>query len=303
MSTAAEEMEALDPRSFEDFVSGVRLLAEDRILKVLSQSTLGIDVKVMMPGKMLRTHLAGRLCAGGWSSADRTTLQAACAATELAHTASLCHDDVVDNSLIRRSLPTLWRIVGSSGAILIGDLLLCEAMALLMEIEPGRLARGFLAKITEVVEAEAEQELLWRGKQVDLETCLRLARGKTGPLFAFVAGICGGEDENLCGLLEEAGYRIGTAYQLADDLLDILGAESTVGKTLGTDLVRGKFTLPQTGAAGKRAARANISDLCISAVELVNDYPKTREGLREFLRHDLHPVMEQTLGVETGIAV
>ncbi len=293
----------MESGTVESFVSGVRLLAEGRMLKALSQSTSGIDVKVMMPGKMLRTRLVGRLCAGGRSSVDRTILQAACAATELVHTASLCHDDVVDNSLIRRSLPTLWRTVGSSGAILIGDLLLCEAMTLLMETGGGRLARGFLTKVTEVVEAEAQQELLYRGKEVDVETCVRLARGKTGPLFAFVAGTCGGEDKALCGLLEEAGYRIGTAYQLADDLVDILGTECTAGKTLGTDLIRGKFTLPHIDDAGRRVARESIGELCISAVELLDGYPKAREGVVEFLRHDLCPIMEQTLGVEMGIAV
>ncbi len=293
----------MNPRTVEGFVSGVRLLAEDRILKALSQSTSGIDVNVMMPGKMLRTHLAGRLWAGGWSSVNRTTLQAACAATELVHTASLCHDDVVDDAMIRRAAPTLWRTVGPSGAILIGDLLLCEAMGLLMEVEAGRLVRGFLTKVTEVVEAEALQELVYRGKQVDVETCFRLARGKTGPLFAFIAGTCGGEDESLCGLLEEVGYRIGTAYQLSDDLVDVLGTEGTAGKTLGTDLIRGKFTLPRIGDAGERAARKSINELCISAVELLDDHPKLREGLREFFCHDLQPVLEQTLGVETGIAV
>lgn len=303
MSGTLAEMKALDSRTAEGLVSGVRLLAEGRILKALSQSASGIDVEVMMPGKMLRTRLVGRLYADGWSSADRTTLQAACVATELVHTASLCHDDVVDNSLIRRSLPTLWRTVGSSGAILIGDLLLCEAMSLLMETEAGRLARGFLTKVTEVVAAEARQELVYRGKEVDGETCLQLARGKTGPLFAFVAETCGGEDKALCGLLEEAGYRIGTAYQLADDMVDILGTECDVGKTLGTDLIRGKFTLPQIGEAGKRAARESINNLCVSAVELLNDYPKARKGLTEFLRHDLQPVMKQASGVETGIAI
>ena len=296
-------MKALDPGTVEDFVSGVRLLAEGRILKALSQSTSGIDVKVMMPGKMLRTCLAGRLCTGGWSLVDRSVIESACVAVELVHTASLCHDDVVDNAMMRRAAPALWQVVGSCGAILIGDLLLCEAMDLVMGAEGGRHVRSFIAKVKEVVEAEARQELLWRGKQVDVETCLQLARGKTGPLFAFVAGTCGGEDEALCGLLEEAGYRIGTAYQLADDLVDILGTECTAGKTLGTDVMRGKFTLPQIGDAGERAARESIRDLCISAAELLNGYPKAREGLTEFLCHDLQPLLEQTLGVERGIAV
>ena len=85
--------------------------------------------------------------------------------------------------------------------------------------------------------------------------------------------------------------------------MDILGTECAAGKTLGTDSIRGKFTLPCIGDAGERVARESIRDLCISAVELLNNYPETQEGLREFLCHDLQPVMEQTLGVETGIAI
>ena len=256
-----------------------------------------------MPGKMLRTRLAGRLCAGGWSSVNPATVQAACAATEMVHTASLCHDDVVDNSMIRRSLPTVWRTSSPSGAILIGDLLLCEAMDLLISTENGRYLTSFMGRLTEVVRAEIEQELVWRGRVADAETCLRLARGKTGPLFGFVAGVCGGGDEALCGLLEEAGYRIGTAYQIADDLLDILGTESSVGKTLGTDSVRGKLTLPQLDDGGGRVARENIGDLCTSAVELLKEFPKVQEGLMEFLLHDFRPVLDRGLGVDVGIAV
>lgn len=299
------EIKALNPETVEDFVSGVRLLTENRILTALSQSTLGvdIDVKVMMPGKMLRTRLAGRLCTCDCSSVDRTSLQSVCAATELVHTASLCHDDVVDNSLIRRALPTLWQTVGASGAILIGDLLLSEAIDIVMDVEDGHYLPGFIDKVKQVVQSEAQQELLWRGKQVDIETCLHLARGKTGPLFAFAAAASGGEDQGLCELLEEIGYRIGTAYQLADDLIDIIGTERTVGKTLGTDMIRGKFTLPQIGDTGKRVAQENISDLCNSATELLSDYPKARKALGEFLQHDLHPVLEKTLGIEMGIAI
>ncbi len=299
------EIKALNPETVEDFVSGVRLLTENRILTALSQSTLGvdIDVKVMMPGKMLRTRLAGRLCTCDCSSVDRTSLQSVCAATELVHTASLCHDDVVDNSLIRRALPTLWQTVGASGAILIGDLLLSEAIDIVMDVEDGRYLPGFIDKVKQVVQSEAQQELLWRGKQVDIETCLHLARGKTGPLFAFAAAASGGEDQGLCELLEEVGYRIGTAYQLADDLIDIIGTERTVGKTLGTDMIRGKFTLPQIGDTGKRVAQENIGDLCNSGTELLSDYPKARKALGEFLQHDLHPVLEKTLGIEMGIAI
>ncbi len=295
------EMKALEPRSIEGFVSRVRLLAEGRVSKALCQSALGINVNAVMPGKMLRTRLAGRLYDGGWSTVDCRSLQAVCAVTELVHTASLCHDDVVDNALVRRSMPTLWLEAGPSGAILVGDLLLCEATDLVMSTEGGRYLPEFVSKLREVVRSEAEQELLWRGKQVDVEMSLQLARGKTGPLFAFVAGVCGGNDETLSESLTEAGYRIGTAYQLADDLLDINGRPDIAGKTLGTDQLRRKYTLAQCGDSGQQITRETIDQMCTSAVELLKSYPEAQESLAEFLALDLEPVLKQFLGVDKGM--
>ena len=287
---------------FDAAIDSVRRVVAARAGKVASTFADHHAVEGVASGKMLRSRLGVRLFVNGAPVAD-STLEAVCAATELAHAASLCHDDVIDNSLMRRSMPTLWRTMGTSGAILIGDLLLCEAMDLMMQTDDGRHLASFVGKVRQVIEAEAEQELLWRGKPMDVQTCLRLARGKTGPLFALVSEACGGDDADLCELLSEAGCRIGAAYQLADDLMDVLGSEDVVGKTLGTDSARGKNTLAQVGQAGERIAAENITDLCASAVEMLNDYPKEQKGLREFLRHDLCPVLEQMLGVETGIAI
>ncbi len=254
-----------------------------------------IDIRFLLSGKMLRSRLGIRLLANRSSLVDRSALQAVCAATELVHTASLCHDDVVDNSLIRRSQPTLWRVTGPSAAILVGDLLLCEATKLLAETQNGRYLNSFIVKVREVIIAEAEQELLYRGKWVDEETCLRLARGKTGPLFAFISRVCGGDDETLSSLLEEAGYRIGAAYQLADDLLDVVGSEDVSGKTLGTDVMRRKFTLAQGGEQGPGVTREHVRQLCASAIDLVEAYSDVQDAMRQFLRDDLQPVFDRHL--------
>lgn len=284
-----------------DLTQNVRSVVESRTAKALSATKSDVPLRLLMPGKMLRTRLAARLFAG--SSSDPMSLQAACAATEVVHTASLCHDDVMDNSILRRSLPTLWQVSGPSGAVLVGDLLLCEAMDLLIPVENGRYLPLFLAKVREVVEAEAQQELCWRGRTVDAETCLRLARSKTGPLFAFVASVCGGDDEALCGLLEEVGYLIGTAYQLADDLLDVIGIEGEAGKTLKTDSARGKFTLPQVQDIGESITRQEIQELFRSAMDILSDYPEAQQALMDFLLHDLQPVLERQLGVDMRIVV
>jgi len=283
------------------FVQDVRRTVEGKIARAMSFTGDALSSELLEPGKMLRARLAARLLDA--SLVDESILQAACTATELVHTASLCHDDVVDNSLIRRSLPTLWRSAGASGAILVGDLLLCEAIDVLTDSGDGRLLSPFIRKIAEVVQAEAEQELRWRGNEVDAETCLRLARGKTGPLFAFVASVCGGGDGKLAGALEEAGYCTGAAYQLSDDLLDVLGTESDAGKTLGTDLARGKHTLPQVGVCGQDVARDNIARLCSAALACLDDYPAMRDALAEYLLKDLQAVWDQCPGVDMGIAV
>lgn len=295
------EMKAVTFEAVDGFISRVHAEVERLVISALSQPLGNIGLRAVMPGKMLRTRLAGRLFTGGFSSVKPSSLEAVCAAIEIVHTASLCHDDVVDNSLIRRSMPTLWQEAGPSGAILIGDLLLCEATDLILLTENGRYLPAFVSKLKEVVRGEAEQELLFRGRKVNAETSLQLARGKTGPLFAFVAGVCGGEDETLTELLTEAGYRIGTAYQLADDLLDIYGSQEVAGKTLGTDLLRRKYTLPQASDSGKQITQETIDQMCTSAVELLKDYPEAQAGLTEFLTLDLEPILKKFLGVDKGI--
>ena len=188
----------------------------------------------------------------------------ACAAIELAHTASLCHDNVIDGGFLRRQQPTLWRVMGSTAAILVGDLLLCEAMDVLVNVQNGGLVEPFTVKLREVCAAELEQDLGSRGKVLEEAACLRLARGKSGPFFAFLGYVCGGAQPDLRAALEEAGYQVGTLYQMADDLLDVVGGASA-GKTLGTDAKTRKFTVPQMAQKGPARARASESGRCATA--------------------------------------
>ncbi len=245
-----------------------------------------------MPGKMLRTRWAARLAESGGVQVSPGTLAAACAATELAHTASLCHDDVIDGGFLRRQQPTLWRVLGPSAAILIGDLLLCEAMDVLRSVENGGLVGPFVAKLREVCAAELEQDLDSRGKVLEETACLRMARGKSGPFFAFVGYACGGAQPDLCAALEEAGYQVGTLYQIADDLLDVIGG-AAAGKTLGTDAALRKFTLPQAVPAGPARTRERICALRDAALDGMQAWPPMRVALSQFFQRDLQPVFAQ----------
>jgi geranylgeranyl pyrophosphate synthase len=246
----------------------------------------------LMPGKMLRTRWAARLAACGEPQVALRTIMHACAATEMAHTASLCHDDVIDGGFLRRQQPALWRVLGPSAAILIGDLLMCEAMDLLGSVENGRLVGPFVAKLREVCAAELEQDLQLRGKALEEAACLRVARGKSGPFFAFTGYVCGGAQTRLRAALEETGYQVGTLYQMADDLLDVLGG-SAAGKTLGTDAEQRKFTLPQMVPGGVAKTRARIRALRDAALEGVEEWPPMRSALSQFFRRDLQPLFAQ----------
>jgi len=245
-----------------------------------------------MPGKMLRTRWAARLAESGGMEADPATIVHACAATEMAHTASLCHDDVIDGGFLRRQQPALWRVMGSTAAILIGDLLLLEAMDVLGRVENGGLVGPFIAKVREVCAAELEQDLALRGKLLEEAACLRLARGMSGPFFAFVGYACGGAQPDLCAALETAGYRMGTLYQMADDLLDVVGCDAA-GKTLGTDVKLQKFTVPKMAPKGPAKTRARIRALRDAVLDDLRPWPPARAASLDFFQQDLQPVFAQ----------
>jgi geranylgeranyl pyrophosphate synthase len=284
-----------EERSAAEFVAAVQRTVEAGVREVAASLHLADNLAQLVPGKMLRSRLAARLVACGGTRAGRRTLERCCAATEFAHTASLLHDDVIDGGLFRRALPAFWTITSPSAAILVGDLLLCKAMALVADTEGGRYMGPFISTIREVCTAEAEQELFLRDKPVDRDTCLRLAREKTGPFFAFV-GLVSGGDTDLAGALEEAGYRIGAAYQIFDDLVDIVGDEREAKKTLGTDVARRKFTLPQSPDDGQREAVECVEGLCRSAIEHVSEWPPARAGIETYLDQDIRPVFQRHLG-------
>jgi len=284
------------------FLAETRGLIATRVCKAVGFAALAEqDVEQLLPGKMLRSRLAARLVEGGLP-VDLRTLRHFCAATELVHTASLCHDDVVDNAILRRARLALWQSTGPSTAILIGDLLLCEALELVMQVENGLRMGLFVSRVREVIRTEVAQELLLRGRPMGEGECIQVARGKTGPLFALVAEVCGGDDRELAASLAEAGYRIGTAYQLADDLLDVVGDEEVAGKTLGTDSVRGKFTLPMSGRDGGRATRRRVSEMCEAALGCLDAWREARRAVAAFLRQDLQPVLDQHVDVCMGLA-
>jgi octaprenyl-diphosphate synthase len=169
------------------------------------------------------------------------------AAVEFMHNATLLHDDVVDESDMRRGRPAARMIWGNQASVLVGDYLLGQAF--LMMVETGRLdALGVLARAATII---AEGEVFQLSKAGDLaatpEDYDQVIRAKTAMLFqaaAEVGAMAGGADAAGRLALRDYGMELGLAFQLVDDVLDYRGESGAMGKNTGDDLREGKMTLP-----------------------------------------------------------
>ncbi len=260
---------------------------------VLNRLPPGTERQFLGTGKMLRSRLLFR--AGDAAVTPVPVLLHSAAAVELIHAASLLHDDVIDGGFIRRNLPAFWVERGIPGAILVGDLMLFKALELLGETDDGRLMAALVKMTGEVCDAESEQELFLRGKQPTWENCVTIARRKTGALFAFAAYAAGGADPALSAALQEAGYAIGTAYQLADDILDVVGTEGDAGKTLGTDHMRCKTTAASAAAVTGVDPVLYIELLLQEAEDILAPWPAILRAWRQFADEDLRPAVNKSL--------
>jgi geranylgeranyl pyrophosphate synthase len=193
-------------------------------------------------GKRLRPLLV--LLAAGDPPRDDGGLIRAAVAVELIHSATLVHDDVLDAAPLRRGLPTVWATAGRDGAIATGDYLFARAFSEL--VENGRIDE--IAVLSQATSALAQGELLQREDAYDatisMERYLLRCELKTARLFEAacrLGALEAGADGEALGLF---GRRIGLAFQLLDDVLDVSGPVERTGKPRGTDLLDGTATLP-----------------------------------------------------------
>lgn len=245
-------------------------------------------------GKMLRSRLAFRV--GLANDVPREHLVRVSGAVEMIHAASLLHDDVIDGGYLRRGAPAFWVERGIPGAILLGDLMLFKALEMTSGINGGHLTQRLIELTGKVCEAESEQELVLRGETPTWDTCVGIARRKTGSLFAFAGFAAGGRDTDLREALQEAGFALGTAYQVSDDLLDAGGSEEISGKTLGTDQSRNKVTAARLEDREPDLPAAFIEQSCRDALALAEPWPIAHTALQTFLKEDLTPVLDRHLG-------
>ena len=247
--------------------------------------------RVVVGGKMLRAKLT--LTLGPAVNANRDELIRAAAAIEMVHAASLLHDDVVDGGILRRGAPTFWKEKSIPGAILLGDLMICKAVQLLDEIENRRFGGMLVRLASEMCDAEVEQELITRGVPGDWDKSVSMIRRKTGSLFAFAATAADGQNGKRADALMEAGYQVGTAFQMADDLMDASGKSERDGKDLGQDAARGKLTSVSATNTEKHRTRQCIHDLYKSSTDLLAPWPPVQAAWKQYLKADMDPVIRK----------
>ncbi|MGE0605769.1 MAG: polyprenyl synthetase family protein [Pirellulales bacterium] len=288
----------------ESFAQRTRQL-QDQIDAALRQATEfstgcparlqeAMQYSLLAPGKRLRpilVVLAAEACGGTLQQA----LPAACA-VEMIHAYSLIHDDLpaMDDDDLRRGRPTNHKIFGEGLAILAGDALLTRAFEMVaQEIHPPQLAAKCCAALAQAAGAAA----LVGGQVADLEAetsggDLRQLESiharKTGAMLNVslrLGALAAGGTPQQLQALQEYGQRLGLAFQISDDLLDVHGDEATVGKRVGKDNGRGKLTFP--GLLGVEESRHRAEQLIREAKQALAPLGTAAEGLEALAQYVL----------------
>ena len=231
-------------------------------------------------GKRVRPLLclaAARLC--GAEGGDAVKLAAT---VEFIHTATLLHDDVVDESTQRRGRPTANLLWDNQSSVLVGDYLFARSFQLMVETGSLRVLDILSGAAATIAEGEVLQLSAARNLATTEETYLQIVRGKTAALFraaAEVGAIVAGAPEAHVAALAAYGDALGVSFQMVDDWLDYGGAGDGIGKNLGDDFREGKLTLPVIRAL--RAADAGEREFWRQALELgkSDDLDRAREIL------------------------
>jgi octaprenyl-diphosphate synthase len=183
------------------------------------------------------------------------------AVVEFIHTATLLHDDVVDESDLRRGRDTANALFGNAASVLVGDFLYSRAFQMMVGVGSMRVMEVLADATNVIAEGEVLQLMNCNDADVEVESYLQVIRYKTAKLFeaaARLGAILGGATPEVEEGLARYGMHLGTAFQLVDDVLDYSGVEGETGKHVGDDLAEGKPTLPlihvmQNGTAEQAA--------------------------------------------------
>ncbi|NLO83236.1 MAG: polyprenyl synthetase family protein [Clostridiales bacterium] len=228
----------------EDIGKVERCIKENLVSK---QKILESVLKELMEagGKRLRPALV--LLSGKFGKYEEKKLIPLAAAIEILHTATLVHDDVIDEAKIRRGIPTVQTRWGKDVAVFTGDFLFTKAFMLLSSSTTFENLQNLSKVVKAICEGEIEQYQSRYDKNVTVRQYLKRIGRKTALLFALSCYI--GAHESGCArdiirLLGKFGFNFGMAFQITDDLLDFTGDSAKTGKPVGRDFVQGVYTLP-----------------------------------------------------------
>ncbi|MBL8024360.1 MAG: polyprenyl synthetase family protein [Elusimicrobia bacterium] len=257
-----------DAEALTHFLRGV-----DDSLGNVSRSKTGFLAQLtdyVMTGSGKRVRPALVFLGSQFGQADREAVNQTALAVEMIHIATLVHDDLVDEAVIRRQRPTVGVKFGEGSAVLLGDYVYAEAFQRLSALGRPELMTLFAGATMTMCEGEIAQYESRYQFDLSEKSYLSFLQKKTASLMSAscrAGGILAGLSAEQLAALDTFGERLGVAFQIVDDILDIEGDEAVVGKTLHTDLIHGKMTLP----------------LIDHAAGLVT--VKERKGFQDFLRN------------------
>jgi octaprenyl-diphosphate synthase len=253
---SAEPTQSTAAKSPNQDFAGIRQLVETEMVEVnqIIIRELNSDVVLIKQignyivasgGKRLRPMLLLLVAKSlGYQGRQHVTLAAV---IEFIHTATLLHDDVVDESSLRRGQDTVNQLWGNSASVLVGDYLYSRSFELMVSVKNMRIMEILSRTTTAIAEGEVLQLLNCNNPATTEDKYLEVISRKTAILFsaaAQLAGVLAGVSEDLENNLKEYGLRLGIAFQLIDDALDYMANPEDLGKNLGDDLAEGKPTLP-----------------------------------------------------------
>jgi octaprenyl-diphosphate synthase len=222
-----------------DEVIRTRLHSDVVLIRQVAEYIIGSGGKRLRPALVLLS--AG---AAGYRGTHHHTLAAV---VEFIHTATLLHDDVVDESELRRGNKTANALFGNAASVLVGDFLYSRAFQMMVAVDSMRVMQVLADATNTIAEGEVLQLLNCHDADVDVASYLRVIRFKTAKLFeagARLGAILGAAPRDIEEGLANYGMHLGPAFQLIDDVLDYSGDENATGKHVGDDLAEGKPTLP-----------------------------------------------------------
>lgn len=240
-----------------DAVVRARLHSDVVLVRQVAEYIISAGGKRLRPALVLLT--AGAL---GYHGTHHHELAAV---IEFIHTATLLHDDVVDESELRRGRKTANAMFGNAASVLVGDFLYSRAFQMMLTVDDMRVMRVLADATNIIAEGEVLQLMNCHNADIEVEQYLQVIRFKTAKLFeaaARLGGMLGAASPEIEADLARYGIHLGTAFQLIDDVLDYSGEETETGKHLGDDLAEGKPTLPlihvmQHGSAQQSACVRN----------------------------------------------